>query len=215
MKPHYMDDNIIIHKIKCGPYDNNAYILVCPETNESIIIDTPSDPGVVVAIASATTVKSIVITHNHMDHLLGFDEVTAAFNVPVAIGSDDASALPKPADLLLHTGSKITAGNVTLEAMHTPGHTDGSICYKVQNHLFTGDTLFPGGPGKTRSPGHLTQLLESLNDSIFTLSSEIIFYPGHGDDGRLEESKRDYQLFASGEHSSDLHGDVEWLKHYP
>ena len=80
MKPHYIDNDIAIHKIKCGPYDNNAYILVCLETNESIIIDTPSDPSVVVALASTTSVKSIVITHNHMDHLLGFDEVTSAMD---------------------------------------------------------------------------------------------------------------------------------------
>ena len=75
MKPHYLDDDIIIHKIKCGPYDNNAYLLVCPETNESIIIDTPSDPSVLLAVASVTSVRAIVITHNHIDHLLGFDEV--------------------------------------------------------------------------------------------------------------------------------------------
>ena len=213
MKPHYTDKDIDIHKIKCGPYDNNAYILVCPQTNESIIIDTPSDPSVVVAIASTTTVKSIVITHNHMDHLLGFDEVTSAFDAPVSIGHDDASALSRPADVLLQTGSEITAGNITLEAIHTPGHTDGSICYKFQEHLFTGDTLFPGGPGKTRSPEHLTQIIESLTTSIFPLSSEMGFYPGHGDDGKLGDAKRDYALFASKEHSSDLHGDVEWLKH--
>ena len=213
MKPHYTDDDITIHKIKCGPSDNNAYILVCSEPNESIIIDTPSDPSIVVALASTTSVKSIVITHNHMDHLLGFDEVTSAFDVPVAIGADDASALSRPADFLLQTGSKITAGKITLDAIHTPGHTDGSICYKFQEHLFTGDTLFPGGPGKTRSPEHLGQILDSLTTSIFSLPSEMVFYPGHGDDGKLEDSKRDYALFAGNEHSPDLHGDVEWLKH--
>ena len=213
MKPHYTDNDIAIHKIKCGPYDNNAYILVCSETNESIIIDTPSDPSVVVALASTTSVKSIVITHNHMDHLLGFDEVTSAFDVPVAIGADDASALSRPADFLLQTGSKITAGKITLDAIHTPGHTDGSICYKFQEHLFTGDTLFPGGPGKTRSSEHLVQILDSLTTSIFSLPSEMVFYPGHGEDGKLEYSKRDYALFAGNEHRPDLHGDVEWLKY--
>ena len=213
MKPHYMDDDIIIHKVKCGPYDNNAYLLVCPETNESIIIDTPSDPSVLLAVASVTSVRSIVITHNHIDHLLGFDEVIDTFDVPVSIGMADADALPKPADLLLQTGSQIKAGKITLEAIHTPGHTDGSICYLFQKHLFTGDTLFPGGPGKTKSPENLTQIIDSLTTKIFTLSSGILIYPGHGDDGVLEDSKKDYAIFASKEHDANLCGDVEWVKH--
>ncbi|GIS64079.1 MAG: hypothetical protein CM1200mP3_03270 [Chloroflexota bacterium] len=143
MKPHYTDKDIDIHKIKCGPYDNNAYILVCPQTNESIIIDTPSDPSVVVAIASTTTVKSIVITHNHMDHLLGFDEVTSAFDAPVSIGHDDASALSRPADVLLQTGSEITAGNITLEAIHTPGILMDQYVTNFRSTFSQGILCFP------------------------------------------------------------------------
>ena len=75
MAPHYQDSSITIHKIKCGPYDNNAYLLVCPETNESIVIDTPKDPGPLISAAKETEVKAILITHNHFDHIEGFDKI--------------------------------------------------------------------------------------------------------------------------------------------
>ena len=97
---HYQDENIIIHKMECGPYGNNIYLVVCPKTNESIFIDTPAEPDKMIELAKTTDVKAIIITHNHMDHLLGFEDVTAAIDAPVGIGVDDADALSRPADLL-------------------------------------------------------------------------------------------------------------------
>ncbi len=78
MAPHYQDSTITIHKVKCGPYDNNAYLLVCPQTNESILIDTPDDPVSLIAVAKGTDVKSLLLTHHHSDHIRGFSEVTSA-----------------------------------------------------------------------------------------------------------------------------------------
>ena len=88
--PHFQDENIIIHKMECGPYGNNIYLVVCPKTNESIFIDTPAEPDKMIELAKTTDVKAIIITHNHMDHLLGFEDVTAAIDAPVGIGADDA-----------------------------------------------------------------------------------------------------------------------------
>lgn len=212
MTPHVIDGDLQIHKIKCGPYDNNAYLAVCSRTRESILIDTPSDPGELIAIASTTDVKAILITHNHMDHLLGFDEVTSVIGAPVGIGGPDASALAREPDFVIEHGSEVSAGGFTLTAIFTPGHTDGSTCFKVGNHLFTGDTLFPGGPGKSRSPEALSQLLESITSKLFTLPKDMGFYPGHGDDGSLSVAIEEYNLFASKGHSAELCGDVEWVK---
>ena len=128
MAPHYQDSDITIHKLKCGPYDNNAYILVCPQTNESILIDTPADPGKLIEAARATDVKAILITHNHFDHIEGFTEVTSAIQAPVGIGESDGHALPRPANFFLKDGDEIKAGTVSLKAMSTPGHTPGSTC---------------------------------------------------------------------------------------
>lgn len=212
MAPQFQDDSITIHKIKCGPYDNNAYLLVCPQTNESILIDTPQDPGALIDAAKQTDVKAILITHNHGDHLAGFGEVTSAISAPVGIGNNDAEALPREPEMHLKDGDEIKAGTITLKAIYTPGHTPGSTCFVTGSHVFTGDTLFPGGPGKTRTPENLSQIIESITGQLFTLGDDIAVYPGHGDDGDLKSSKADYAIFASKDHPADMAGDVEWTK---
>ena len=212
MAPHYEDANIIIEKLKCGPYDNNAYLLVCPQTNESIIIDTPADPGKLIDAAKATSVKAILITHNHVDHIQGFSEVTAAIGAPVGIGEADARALPEAPDFYLEDRQEVKAGTVRLRAISTPGHTAGSTCLVAGKRLFTGDTLFPGGPGRTGSPENLKQIIDSVNSKLFVLGDDFAFYPGHGDDGRLETAKEEYAIYASKDHRADLCGDVLWLR---
>ena len=212
MPPHFQDATITIHKIKCGPYDNNAYILVCPETNESILIDTPQGPAALIRAARQTRVKAILLTHNHSDHIQGYSEVTVAIDAPVGIGEPDAGALPTRPDMLLKDGDTITAGTVTLQAMATPGHTPGSTCFSFSSQLFSGDTLFPNGPGRTRTPEDLKRIIESITSRLFVLADETNIYPGHGDDGNLKIERDKYQVFASGEHPADLCGDVEWLE---
>ena len=212
MAPQFQDDSITIHKIKCGPYDNNAYLLVCPETNQSILIDTPQDPGALIEAAQQTDVQAILITHNHFDHLAGFEEVTSAIGASVGIGGPDAEALSTPPARLLKEGDEITAGTLTLKAVATPGHTPGATCFTIGNHLFSGDTLFPNGPGKSGSPEKLAQLIDSITSSLFVLDDDTNIFPGHGDDGNLGEEKEKYAVYASKEHPADLSGDVEWLK---
>ena len=209
--PRYQDDSIIIHKMECGPYANNMYLVVCPQTNESIIIDTPADPEPMIELAKTTDVKAIIITHNHIDHLLGFDAVTAAIDAPVGISTEDADELPRPADRLIKDGDVISAGKVKLIAKLTPGHTAGSTCFYTPGHLFAGDTLFPGGPGKTWSPEAFQQIVESITTKLFILCDDDNVFPGHGgDETDVKTAKADYADFASREHPDDLFGDVLW-----
>ena len=212
MVAHYEDNDIAIHKIKCGPYDNNAYLIVCPRTNESIIIDTPAEPGALIEVAKDTDVQAILITHNHMDHIQGFEEVTSAIQTNVGIGEADADALPNPPTMLLKDGDEIRAGTITLTAISTPGHTPGSTCLVFGNHLFTGDTLFPGGPGRTRAPENLSQIIESITSKLYVLGDDFAIYAGHGDDTDMKTSKEQYAVYASKDHPADLSGDVDWLK---
>ena len=212
MAAHYEDASISIHKIKCGPYDNNAYILVSRDTNDSIVIDTPADPGALIRAAQATNVKAILITHNHSDHIQGFSEVTSAIASPVGIGEADAEALPRPPDILLRDDDEIAAGGVVLKAVSTPGHTPGSTCFVVGNHLFSGDTLFPGGPGRTGSPENLTQIIGSITTRLLVLGDDFVFYPGHGDDGDIKTARQEYEVFESREHPPGLSGDVLWTR---
>lgn len=207
----HQSKTITIHKFKCGPYDNNAYLLVCPQSDESIIIDTPAEPYELISVASKTNVKAIVITHNHSDHLLGFNEVTSAINAPVGIGEADAHALPKPANFYLVHSSSVDAGSISAKFISTPGHTPGSTCLSIGSHLFTGDTLFPGGPGKTLTPENLTLIIKSISEKLLPLEGDVTFYPGHGDDGLLATAREEYSIFKSRQHTPDLCGDVLWL----
>ena len=210
--PLFSDGEVWVFKTTCGPFDNNAYVLVCPQTNESIIIDAPMGPGEALAEAEGTQVKVILITHNHQDHLAGLQEMTEATGAPVACHEDDASTLPVAPSSFVNDGDTITAGTIELKVMHTPGHTPGSVCYLVGKHLFSGDTLFPGGPGRSRTPENLQQIISNITEKLFALPDDTDVLPGHGAEGVLGASKAEYSVFAGKSHPADLCGDVLWLE---
>ena len=209
--PLFTDGEVRVYKTLCGPFDNNAYLLVCTRTGEGIIIDAPAEPGQVLEEAKDTNVRAILITHNHGDHLAGLEEMVAATGAEVYAHAADADRLPLPAGRLVEDGDVITAGSIELRAIYTPGHTPGSMSYVLGNHLFSGDTLFPGGPGRSRTPDDLRLIIDNITGKLFTLPDDTFLLPGHGADGVLSVSKEDYRVFAGRSHSPDLCGDVEWL----
>ena len=209
--PFHYDGELKITKINMGPYNNNGYIVICPETNEGVIIDTPAEPEKLLGAIGDVQIKSILITHKHQDHLLGFDEITGAVQVPVGIGTDDADGLPRPPQLDLKNGMVIKFGNQEMTVLDTPGHTEGATCFLIGKHLFSGDTLFPGGPGKTRSPEALQQVIDSITKKLLVLPDDTAVYPGHGDDTTIGKAREEYQVFASKPRDPALFGDVAWL----
>lgn len=210
MPVHY-DGEIKINKINMGPYNNNGYIVVCPETNEGVIIDTPAEPEKLLNELGDVQIKAILITHRHQDHLLGFQEITSAVPAPVGVGVNDAEGLPRPPEILLEDGSVVRFGHQEIQVLSTPGHTDGAVCLLIGNHLFSGDTLFPGGPGKSRSPEAFKQEINSITGKLLVLPDDTAVYPGHGDDTSIGKARQEYQVFASKSHPDDIHGDVSWL----
>ncbi|MBI2856204.1 MAG: MBL fold metallo-hydrolase [Chloroflexi bacterium] len=208
----YEDQDIRVFKAPCGPFDNNAYLIVCPKTSESIIIDAPMGPGELLQDAKNTQVNAILITHNHQDHLAGLKEIKEATGAPVGIHGEDAGALQERPGFLVKDGDTIRAGSVELRAIHTPGHTPGSVCYITGKHLFSGDTLFPGGPGRSNSPQTLQQTIESITGKLYPHPDDTHVLPGHGADTTLGVSKEEYSVFAQKSHPPDLHGDVLWLE---
>lgn len=157
-------------------------------------------------------VQHILVTHGHGDHLAGYNEITGSLRAPAAIGELDAHLPPGPVQRQLNDGDTVQFGNRTIRCLHTPGHTDGSTCYVIGGFLFSGDTLFPGGPGRSRSPEALDQLLNSISAKLLTLPEDTYVYPGHGPDHTtIAEAKRRYDIFMSKERPADLQGDVDWL----
>ena len=210
--PIFYDKKIRIFKTSCGPYDNNAYLIVSPDTNEGIIIDAPMEPEVLLQEALNIDVKYILITHRHQDHLAGLSTIREKTGALIGVHGEDAEALPMEADFLLKDQDNIVVGNINMTVMHTPGHTPGSVCYLVEDNIFSGDTLFPGGPGHSSSAGKLSQTIKSITEKLFVLPDSLSLLPGHGKEGVLGVSKEEYKLFASRPHPEDLSGDVLWLQ---
>ncbi|RQO41241.1 MBL fold metallo-hydrolase [Rhodococcus sp. KBW08] len=186
-------DGAVITKMSVGPMDNNTYLVVCSTTGKSLLIDAANEAEKIIALIEqeAPVFDSIVTTHQHGDHWLALQDVHAATKVPTAAHPLDAEVLPVTPDILLEDGDKVTVGNLSLDVIHLSGHTPGSIALALtepsgQVHLFTGDSLFPGGVGKTADPEKFTSLLDDVENKLFgRYDDATVVYPGHGKDTTL------------------------------
>lgn len=184
---------LTITKISVGPMDNNAYLLTCVRTGDALLIDAANDAERLLALIEGAGVRlrTIVTTHRHADHWQALSAVAAAAGATVMAGAPDADALPVPVDRRLEHGDRIAVGAAELDVIALRGHTPGSVALRYRDeagndHLFTGDSLFPGGPGKTGSPADFTSLLDDLEARVFgELPDGTWVYPGHGDDTTL------------------------------
>lgn len=179
-----------ITKASVGPMDNNAYILRCLRTGNGMLIDAANDPERLVELVRERLadgiLETVVTTHRHKDHWLGLEMVMGVFGAVAYSHPEDAAELPIPTDPLVH-GDTIKCGDVELQVIHLRGHTPGSIALYWRDpqgigHAFTGDSLFPGGVGKTWEEGDFERLLDDVEQRLFTLPDDTHVYPGHGDD---------------------------------
>ena len=188
-------DALTITKISVGPMDNNAYLLVCRASQEALLVDAANDPERLSDLIghddNRPTLRTIVTTHQHQDHWGALGAVAGAYGANTIAHALDADPLPVPPDRFVEHGDTIPVGDVALEVIHLRGHTPGSVALLYRDpgghpHLFTGDSLFPGGVGRTTSPEDFTSLVNDVSSRIFDqLPDETWFYPGHGDDSTL------------------------------
>ena len=171
-----------VHKIVVGPMDNNVYILRCRQTGDAMLIDAANEHEALLDICRRLGVTQVVETHGHWDHIQAVPAVRDA-GISVAVTSADAGMLPSY-DLVLEDDEVLTVGRLRVRTLATPGHTPGSICFAVEgtNLLFTGDTLFPGGPGNTSfEGGDFPAIIESIDRRIFAVfKADTLVLPGHG-----------------------------------
>lgn len=193
-----------------GPYGNNAYIVADTSARESMIVDMPAEGEKILAALADARVTSIVATHWHGDHWMSYDLVRGATKAPVHVHEQEVNIPPERIDVRVRDGQELRVGSARLRVIHTPGHTPGSICLLLGKVVLTGDTLFPGGPGRTAKPEDLTTVVRSIVEQLHPLPEEVQVWPGHGDTTTIGRSRQEYQLFAARPHRADLHGDVSW-----
>jgi glyoxylase-like metal-dependent hydrolase (beta-lactamase superfamily II) len=181
---HYEDSQAEIHKVVVGPVDNNVFVLRCKQTGDAVLLDAANEHERLLELCTKLGVRRVLETHGHWDHIQAVPAVRDA-GYRVAVTADDAGMLPSYDDIL-EDDSVIEVGRLRLHTIHTPGHTPGSMSFRLEGSpvLFSGDTLFPGGPGATQFPGgDFPTIIRSIDERIFSkLEPDIIVMPGHGDD---------------------------------
>ncbi len=193
---------MLIETFAVGMLSTNCYLAISKETKEAILID----PGLEFASEAKPIfdqitkgklkVKFIVNTHGHDDHIKGNTIFQQKLNVPICIHSLDEHYIEAvgtsklPANVLLEDGSLVQFGNETLNVVHTPGHTPGSICLVGEKLVFTGDTLFAGSIGRTDFPGGSMSDMRVSLKKLVRLPDSLLVYPGHGEISMIREEKR-------------------------
>ena len=178
---HWSDEKAEIHKVVVGPWENNVFVLRCKETGDAVLLDAANEHERLLELCKALGVRQVLETHGHWDHIQAVPEVRDA-GYRVAVTADDAAMLPSYDDIL-EDDSVIEVGRLRLRTIATPGHTPGSMCFKLEGApiLFSGDTLFPGGAGNTEGDeSRFKQIIEQIDRKLFTQPPETIELPGHG-----------------------------------
>ncbi|WKG01150.1 MBL fold metallo-hydrolase [Mycolicibacterium sp. HK-90] len=183
-----------IIKVSVGPMDNNAYLVTCNSTGQTLLIDAANDAEVLLDVIKqhAPELALIVTSHQHFDHWQALASVAEVTGAPTAAHELDAEPLPVTPDRILVDGDTVRIGELTFDVIHLQGHTEGSVALALKGadgevtHLFTGDCLFPGGVGKTWQPGDFERLLGDVSAKVFDVYDDsTVVYPGHGDDTTL------------------------------
>ena len=183
---------LTISKLAVSEMANNVYLLRSTATGEGLLVDAAAEPEAVLALIGEGGVSTVVTTHGHWDHHRALPEVVEATGAVTVAGTADAADLPVPVQRTVEHGDTLTVGDQTLEVVHLRGHTPGSIALVWRGpadagvHVFTGDSLFPGGPGRTTNPTDFNSLMNDLEERIFgRFDNSTWFYPGHGNDSTL------------------------------
>jgi len=189
---HWRDASVDVHKVVVGPYDNNVFVVRCRESGEAVLIDAANEHEQLLALCRRLGVKRVLETHGHWDHIQAIPALREA-GYEIAVTAADAPRLKDVGyDVFIDDAEIIEVGKLRLQAIHNPGHTEGSISFAVADTplLFTGDTLFPGGPGNTKlEGGDFATIIKSIDNKLFTFPAETIVLPGHGLDTTIGDER--------------------------
>jgi glyoxylase-like metal-dependent hydrolase (beta-lactamase superfamily II) len=187
---HFEDADVRVEKLVVGPFENNVFVVRSKGTGDAVIIDAANEHELLLEVSRATGVRRVLTTHGHFDHIQAVTAMRDA-GIDVGIATEDASMLPSY-DFTIPDDDVIEVGDLRLHTIHTPGHTPGSTCFLLEGSplLFSGDTLFPGGPGNTKfENASFDQIIRSIDRRLFTLPGDMLVLPGHGLDTTIETER--------------------------
>ncbi|MCV2488024.1 MBL fold metallo-hydrolase [Geodermatophilus sp. YIM 151500] len=184
---------LTLSKLAVSEMANNVYLLRCTATGDALLVDAAAEPDAVLALVGDAPLRTVVTTHGHWDHHRALPQVVEATGATTVAHPDDAADLPVPVQRPVEHGDTVTVGEQSLEVVHLRGHTPGSIALVWRGpgdagvHVFTGDSLFPGGVGNTRGDAErFTSLIDDVEQRLFDrLPDDTWIYPGHGKDTTL------------------------------
>lgn len=189
-----------IHRVVVGPFENNVFVVRCVETGDAILIDAANEHERLLELCQRLGVRRVLETHGHGDHIQAVPAMREA-GYEVAVTAKDAPMLKEVGyDVFIDDAEVIEVGKLRLHAIHNPGHTPGSVSFKVEGApvLFSGDTLFPGGPGATKfEGGDFAAIIDSLDNKLFTFPADTIVMPGHGTDTTIGTERPHLQEWVS------------------
>lgn len=199
-----------------GPagFANNIYVIIDGATGDSAFVDAPDEVEKSIEAADSAGVRpsKILLTHSHGDHTASIDKLKERYGCEVYADAREPWLKEGQLDHTVTHGDEVKVGNIAFKVLSVPGHTPGSTTFVHGLHAFVGDTLFPGGPGHSRTPEALAQEVESIESHLYALPEATTIYPGHGNRTTIGLSKKEFAIFASKEHDPGLHGDVNWLE---
>lgn len=194
---HWSDTDVEVHKVVVGPYENNVFVVRCRATGEAVMLDAANEHELLLELCETLGVRTVLETHGHWDHIQAVTQVRDA-GYEVGVTAADAAMLPSY-DYILDDDARIQVGRLSLETILTPGHTPGSMCFKLVDKplLFSGDTLFPGGPGNTKpADADFDTIIESIDRRLFPFDVETLVLPGHGDDTTIGAERPSLQTWV-------------------
>ena len=208
-----IDGNITIHKAGPAGFGNNIYLVVDNVSEVAAFIDAPDEVEQSYAVVEAVGIEPsyILLTHSHPDHVASIKPLKTRYGCQL-IADPEEPWIPKGTlDSEVKDGDLVEVGSLKFTVLSIPGHTPASTAFICGKHAFVGDTLFPGGPGNSRTNKDLKQEIGSIVTKLHTLPEETIVWPGHGENTTIGVSKAEYSIFKNKEHDENLHGDVLWL----
>ena len=176
----FTGDGFTVSQLVVGSLHNNVYLITDTTSGDALLVDAADDAAAILDFVGETPVIGVFSTHGHWDHHQAVPAVPRALDAPFMLHALDQPIAGKDPDVNIEAG-RLNIGVTVATVAHAPGHTPGSVCLSLPGVVFTGDTLFPGGPGATRfDHSSFATIIDSLERELFTLPDEAVVFPGHG-----------------------------------